>query len=63
MEKNETQFAKITIIFPVATLGDLVETEKRLKEAISPVPEYRWDIQITERKGGGELVNPAAMSG
>ena len=52
MAKNEGQFARISIIFPVEGLGALVEVEKNLKAALALLPEYRWDLQIVERKGG-----------
>jgi len=66
MVKNESQFVSIRIIFPVASLGEVVEIEKRLKEALSTIPAYRWDLQHSERKGplpDGGLVNTTAMPG
>lgn len=51
MAKNESQFVSIRIIFPVAGFNDVVDIEKKLKEALATIPDYRWDLQHSERKG------------
>ncbi len=63
MAKSSKLFAHISIILPVDQLNDIVSTEAKIKEAISDLPEYRYDFQLAERKGGRGLDNPTKEPG